>query len=223
VNSNPPCPRVLASFRGADVERWPAEVVALEAAGIDGLHLDVMDGLWVTESCFTPDAPTILRRAGARLIDLHLLVERPEDHVAAYLGAGVDRLTFHVECVEDPGPLLETIAESGVVPGLALLPSTPIGAAAPWLELVGLVNPLAVDPHAGTGFDARTFDRIAELHELRAQSGRNFVIQGDGGVWSKTRDEFVRSGVDELVGGHPIFSSDDYAVAIGALRDGEGG
>jgi len=112
------------------------------------------------------------------------------------------------------------IREAGCTPGLALLPPTPVQRVRPWLQAIGLVNPLGVNPTAEGGFDESTFARIAELVRMREEAGLDFVIQGDGGVWAKTRDAFVEAGADELVGGYPIFSSDDYGQAVRALRDG---
>lgn len=207
-------------MRSADPERWDEEVSALQEAGIDGLHLDVMDGLFVSEACFVADDVGRLRRAGARFVDVHLLVEDPVAWADGFLEAGCDRLSFHLECLRNPRPLLERIRAAGVKAGLVVLPGTPLEQLGPWLDAVDLVNPLGVDPTRGTGFDESTFARVQALVRQRTEGGFAFVVQGDGGVWEKTRDDFVRAGAEELVGGYPIFSSDDYAAAVEALRHG---
>lgn len=210
-------------MRSADPDHWEEEVTALESAGIDGLHLDVMDGRFVAESCFEAADVGRLRRAGARFVDVHLLVEDPAAWVDDFLEAGCDRLSFHLECLPEPRPLLERIRSAGTKAGLVVLPGTPLERLGPWLDAVDLVNPLGVDPTRGTGFDETTFERVAALTGQRAEGGFDYVVQGDGGVWEKTRDDFVRAGAEELVGGYPIFSSDDYSAAVAALRHGSRG
>lgn len=207
-------------MRSADPDRWPDEVRAVQDAGIDGLHLDVMDGRFVAETGFEAADVGRLRQMGAELVDVHLLVEDPAPWVEAFLEAGCDRLSFHRECVEDPSPLLARIRGAGVGAGLVLLPGTPLAALDPWLDAVDLVNPLGVDPTRGLGFQEITFERVATLLARREAEGLDFVIQGDGGVWEKTRDGFVEAGADELVGGYPIFSAESYAAAVTALREG---
>ncbi len=222
MNDRLSLPRIWASFRGAAPERWAEEVEALHLAGVDGLHLDVMDGSWGGDRCFEPQDIDRLRSYGARCIDVHLLVGDPSPVAAQYLDRGVDRLTFHLEAVEDPGPLLAAIEEGGAVPGLAILPSTPVRALEAWLGRVGVVNPLGVNPRERTPFDPATYARIGELVALRRRGGWSYAIEADGGVWSRTRDALVDAGADELVGGYPIFSAEDYGVAVRELREGRG-
>ena len=105
---------------------------------------------------------------------------------------------------------------AGVTPGLVVLPNTPVADLKPWLDRVGFVNPLGVNPVEKTGYEVTTPDRIRQLKSLRP----GLIVQADGGVWEKTRDELVAAGADEWVGGYPIFSKNDYSEAVRALRDG---
>ena len=189
---------------------------------MDGLHVDVMDGHFVEESCFEPSWVADLRRRTRLLIDVHLLAKDPAALVPAYAEAGADRIAFHREVVDDPAAVLAQIRAHGCAPGLVLLPSTPVEDAFGVLGEVALVNPLGVDPTRGLGFQDATYDRIEALVAERVRRGLDFAVQGDGGVWEKTRDGLVEAGADELVGGYPIFSSDDYGAAVEALRSGVG-
>jgi len=121
---------------------------------------------------------------------------------------GLDRIATVVKAIRAGG------AEAGVV----CFPDTPLAQLEPVLKKVAVVNPLGVDPRKQKGFQDSTYQRIADLVGIRRSLGAKFVIQADGGIWEQTRDGLVDAGADELVGGYPIFSTDDYAAAIGALR-----
>lgn len=214
-------PAILASLRSADLARLQDEIAALEAAGIDGLHIDVMDGDFVAETCFDPEIVGRVRELTRALVDVHLIARDPALIASAYAEAGADRISFHLEVVVDPRAMIEQLRGLEVGVGLVVLPPTPIEQVFDWLDSVDLINPLGVDPTRGLGFQETTYARIEALVRERARRGRDALrIQADGGVWAKTRDELVRAGADELVGGYPIFSSEDYRVAVDALRNG---
>jgi len=218
---NTPTPKILASLRSADRTDLDGELRRLTEAGIDGLHVDVMDGSFVDESWFDPDFVAGLRSRTRLMIDVHLLAKDPASLVDDYARAGADRIAFHLEVTDTPGSLIEAIRAAGTQPGLVLLPSTPVEDAFGLLADLAVINPLGVDPTRGLGFQETTFERIGRIVAERARRGVACTVQADGGVWEKTRDGLVAAGADELVGGYPIFSKEDYAVGIGALRSGD--
>lgn len=213
---------ILASLRSARLAELDEELAALEAGGCDGLHLDVMDGQFVAERCFEPATVVDLVQRTKLPVDVHLLCSEPERLVDPFAAAGASRIAVHVEAVGDTGACLARIRETGCKAGLVLLPFTPLGVVEPWLDQLDFVNPLGVDPTRGMGFQERSFARVEQLRAWRDERGLDFRLQGDGGVWSGTRDAFVAAGVDELVGGYPIFSRErsEYGQAIAELRDG---
>jgi len=209
-------PEIYASLRSANFDEIDDELAKLQAAGIDGLHLDVMDGAFCEEVSLPIARVQPLRPKTDLPFDVHLMVERPGEVIDDWIALGVQRVAFHLEACPDPGPLLDRIREAGVAAGLVVLPSTPVTALEPWLGRVDFVNPLGVNPVEKTGYDEATPDRIRELKGLRG----DLRVQADGGVWEKTRVALVAAGADELVGGYPIFSTNDYLQAVQDLRVG---
>ena len=213
-------PTILASLRSADFTKLDAELAALEDAGVDLLHLDIMDGKFCDEISLPLEQVEQIRKITEFPLDAHLMVENPEQVLDDWIAAKVQRISFHLEACENPGPALARIKRSGLIPGLVILPSTRIEELDPWLDQVGLINPLGVNPVEKTGFDEATYDRIKALKQRRTARNLDFLIQADGGVWEKTRSELIEAGADELVCGFPIFSRNDYSVAVDELRNG---
>lgn len=217
---------MLASLRSADQARLADEVASLEAAGVDGLHLDVMDGHLVPDLCLGPSVVAAVRKLTRLPLDVHLLVEDPDRHLEAFAKAGADRITVHVEAVDSPEDLARTLArirELGCRAGVACFPATPIESLGDHLARVDLVNPLGVDPRAATGsagFQEATFQRLRWLAREKTRLSAQVVVQADGGVWAKTRAGLAEAGAEELVGGYPIFSAADRAAAVRTLRLG---
>ena len=213
-------PAILASLRSADFTKLAAELAALEKAGVDLLHLDIMDGRFCDEVSFPLEQVQDIRAKTVLPLDAHLMVENPEDTLDDWIATKVQRISIHLEACKDPGPVLAKINQAGITPGLVILPSTPIEQLDPWLDQVGLINPLGVNPVEKTGFDEVTYDRIRALKQRRTARSLNFLIQADGGVWEKTRAQLLEAGAEELVGGFPIFSKNDYSIAVSELRNG---
>jgi ribulose-phosphate 3-epimerase len=214
---------VLASLRSADPVRLADEIVLLEAAGVDGLHLDLMDGHLVPDLCLGPAVVAAVRRVTRLQVDVHLLLDDPGRFFDAVARAGADRITVHVEAQHEVSRALERIRALGCRPGVACFPPTRIETLGRHLAEADLVNPLGVDPRApagGTAFQEATYQRLRWLAAERARLGAGCVLQGDGGVGEQTRDGLVEAGAQELVGGYPIFAAADRAGAIESLRRG---
>ncbi|HEX4131161.1 MAG TPA: ribulose-phosphate 3-epimerase [Pirellulales bacterium] len=210
-------PAVLPSLLMCDFGRLEEEVRKLEAAGVPGLHLDVMDGHFVPNLTYGLPLVETFRRLTRLPIDVHLMISNPGDYVERYAKAGADSMTIHVEAVADPRPVLEKIRRTGAGAGLALNPPTPLSAIEPSLELCDLVLVMSVMP----GFGGQKFDPVAleKLAALRSKVGADVLLEIDGGVKASNIGACTGAGAQLLVVGSAIFEADDYAASARRLTE----
>jgi ribulose-phosphate 3-epimerase len=216
-------PLIAPSILSADFGRISDEVAAATAAGADWIHVDVMDGHFVPSITIGPLVTRAVREATAIPLDVHLMVEEPERHVAAFVDVGANRLTIHVEAeaCDDPGSILRTIRDAGARAGLAINPETPLDAAEPFLNDIDLLLVMTVHPgKGGQKIEPDYQERIATACRMRQAAGASFLVEVDGGIKAFNAAHAVAAGADVLVAGSAIFESQDYAAAIRALRGG---
>jgi ribulose-phosphate 3-epimerase len=214
-----PAPLIAPSILSADFTRLGAELRAIEEAGADWVHVDVMDGCFVPNLTFGPVVLEAIRKATRLPLDVHLMIVEPERQLAALARAGADSLTVHVEACPHLRRTLEQIHELGKQAGVALNPHTPEELLRYVLDVADRVLVMSVNP----GFGGQDFlpAILPKLRALRASidaSGAEVQLEVDGGINPRTASAALEAGADMLVAGSAIFHAPDYAVALRALR-----
>jgi ribulose-phosphate 3-epimerase len=212
--------KVAPSILSADFSRLGEEIKAVEAAGADVIHIDVMDGHFVPNITIGPIIVEAARRSTKLPLDVHLMITNPELYIADFARAGADYLTVHVEIAFHLNRLVQSIKEhQGVKAAVSLNPATPLASLDYILPDVDMVLIMSVNPgFGGQAFIPSALDKIAKLRKRIDELGLKTEIEVDGGVKPDNAASVINAGADILVAGSAVFGKKDYAAAIRGIR-----
>ena len=210
---------VAPSLLAADFGHLRQEVAAIEAAGADWLHLDIMDGHFVPNISFGPAVLDSLRPHTKLPFDVHLMIEPVDTLIPRFAEAGADHMLIHPESGPHLHRSLKHVRDHGKRAGVVLNPSTPPEAVAWVLDLVETILVMTVNPgFGGQVFLASQLPKIAAVRRMIEATGRPIALAVDGGITPRTAQLAIEAGADTLIAGTAVFDAPDYAAAIAALR-----
>ena len=213
--------KIAPSILSADFARLGEEVAAIDKAGCDYIHIDVMDGHFVPNLTMGPPVIKALRGCSDKPFDVHLMIEPAAPYLADYADAGADIITVHAEADIHLHRNLQVIRGLGKKAGVSINPSTPAAAVAPVLDDVDLILVMSVNP--GFGGQSYISSVTPKIAQIKAMIGdRPIELEVDGGVKPDNVAEVTAAGANVVVAGSAVFQGSDYAATIGALRDAAG-
>jgi len=214
---------IAPSILAADFARLGEEIAAVDKAGADYIHIDVMDGHFVPNLSIGPAVVKAVRGASALPFDVHLMISPIDPYIDEFVAAGADILTVHPEAGPHLHRTVQRIKDAGVKAGVALNPATPAGIVAPILEDIDLVLVMSVNPgFGGQKFMVSQLRKIEALRAMIDETGKDILLEVDGGVDPHTAPKAIAAGANVLVAGSAVFKGGDdaYADNIRAIRGG---
>lgn len=211
---------IAPSLLAANFSRLDRELRRVHRSGAEWLHLDVMDGHFVTNLSFGPDVVKTIRRLTHLFLDVHLMCDRPEILIQPFEKAGADSITVHAELEPKVQSLLRQIQNAHLKTGLAVNPPTAIETVLPYLESIDLLLLMTVHPgFGGQAFLPEVLPKIQTAAQWRKRKNLRFRIQVDGGINSETAAQCVEAGADTLVAGSSLFGKSNLRAAVRQLRN----
>ncbi|BCS95922.1 ribulose-phosphate 3-epimerase [Desulfoluna limicola] len=210
---------IAPSILSADFSKLGDEIKAVEAAGAGWIHIDVMDGHFVPNLTYGPIIVEACKRVTDLPLDVHLMIEKPDQLIPEFVKAGADWISVHAEACTHLNRSIQLIKSLGAKAGVALNPATPISAIEWVLEDLDFVLVMSVNPgFGGQSFIDNSLDKVREIKRMITEKGLDTLIQIDGGVNKKTIRTIAEAGVDSFVAGSAIFGSESYDETIAVFK-----
>lgn len=213
-------PIISASILAANFAHLEADIRQAEQAGVDWIHIDVMDGHFVPNITMGPLVVEACRKITALPLDVHLMIENPDQHIEAFASAGANRITAHIEGNPNIHRTLQKIRALNCLPGIAINPGTPAWSLREVVHMVDLILVMTVNPgYGGQAFLPETVEKINEIRQMLAGKSIHPLIQVDGGITPRTLPLTYAAGARVFIAGNSIFKhGDGIAAAIRALK-----
>jgi len=211
-------PILAPSILAADFTKLGEEISTCTDAGVKWIHCDVMDGHFVPNISYGPAIVEAAGRASDAFLDVHLMIENPDQYIEAFAEAGADQLTVHQEACPHLHRTIQSIKQHDMMAGVAVNPATSLNTIEPILEYVDLVLIMSVNPgFGGQSFIENTYQRLKDMSIMRDNKQLGFLIEVDGGVGIENIEKVARSGADVLVAGSSVFKAKNTAESIREL------
>ncbi len=213
--------KISPSVLACDFTKLGEEIADIERCGADMVHLDVMDGMFVTNISFGLPVIEALRKKSNMIFDVHLMIDEPSRYAKRFIDAGADILTFHFEAEKNPEKLLEFIRENGAKAAISIKPKTPAKLIFPYLEKCDMVLIMTVEPgYGGQALIPETLDKVREIKSEIIKRGLDVDIQVDGGITPLNARDAILAGANILVAGSSVFKAENRKEVIDLLRVG---
>lgn len=197
------------SLLSADFNKLGEEIAAIDNAGAEYIHVDVMDGLFVPSISYGMPVIKSIRKSTGKVFDVHLMINEPIRYIKEFVESGADIITVHVEACADVVATLESIRECGVKAGITLNPDTPVSAIEAYMDKVDMVLVMSVNPgFGGQKFITSAIDKLKEVRRIKEEKGFDFDIEVDGGVNLDNLPSVLEAGANIIVAGSAIFKGD---------------
>ena len=213
--------KILPSILSADFSKMAEEIRAVENAGADMIHCDVMDGMFVPNITFGPKMIKDIRKHTNLPLDAHLMVVNPERYIKEFVSAGADYITIHHEATDKIVETLIEIKKLGAKPGVVINPDTSVDVIEDYLPYCDMILVMSVYPgFGGQKYIEASTEKLAKVKEMITASGREIRLEVDGGITLENVGTVINAGADTIVAGSTVFNSADMAATIKALRSG---